>query len=322
MSDAVYLHAQQSMARGSKSFDLASRLFPPDVRRSALMLYAWCRHCDDVIDGQISGFRSPTPASDSARSRLQRLKEDTRRAFNGESMSTPAFAALQTVVVRHSIPMSLALDHLAGYEMDVVGYRYVTFEDTLLYCYRVAGVVGLMMASILDVHAPSDLDRACDLGLAFQITNIARDIVEDAAIGRCYIPQEWMLAEGLTLEDIRRGEGREKLARLAMRLVASAEPYYDSALAGLSAMPVRSAWAVGTAHGVYRAIGRKVQGQGAKAWEGRVSTSKAEKMSQLVGGAHKAARSRVAPVHQRPATLWTRPGGDGSERISAGQAAS
>lgn len=322
MSDAVYIHAQQSMAKGSKSFDLASRLFPPDVRRSALMLYAWCRHCDDVIDGQVSGFRSTTPAGDSARSRLQRLMEDTRRAFDGEHMSTPAFAALQAVVVRHSIPMSLALEHLAGYEMDVVGYRYETFEDTLLYCYRVAGVVGLMMASILNVRDPHDLDRACDLGLAFQITNIARDIVEDAAIGRCYLPQEWMLAEGLTLEEIRRGDGREKLARLAMRLVATAEPYYDSALAGLSAMPVRSAWAVGTAHGVYRAIGRKVQGRGARAWETRVSTSKAEKISLLVRGAQKAAQSRVAPAPMRPATLWTRPRGDSSGQISGGPVAS
>lgn len=319
MIDAVYVHAQQSMAVGSKSFDMASRLFDADTRRSALMLYSWCRYCDDVIDGQVGGFvpapagrgaasdiLSPCAENGSAHERLAYLKAHTLLAFDGAPMHDPAFAALQEVARKHAIPVRLALDHLAGYEMDVAGHAYETLDDTLLYCYRVAGVVGLMMAAVLNVRDPQDLDRACDLGLAFQLTNIARDIADDASIGRCYLPQDWLDDEGLSMADIAAGRKREGLARIASRLVAAAEPYYESARSGLAAMPVRSAWAVATAHGVYRAIGRKVQAKGATAWDARVSTTKTEKLVLLVRGAQMALRSRITDARARPPTLWTR----------------
>src|SRR3546814_7011809 len=97
-------------------------------------------------------------------------------------MSDPAFAAFQQVVQRHQIPKRYPLEHLAGFRMDVQDYQYRTLDDTLLYCYRVAGVVGLMMARVMGAEGEPTLDRACDLGLAFQLTNIARD-----KIGRAHV---------------------------------------------------------------------------------------------------------------------------------------
>src|SRR5207253_1896263 len=157
------------IAVGSKSFAAAARLFDADVRRSVLMLYAWCRHCDDTIDGQELGFN--THQVDDAAGQLARLAELTRRAYAGEPMHDPAFAAFQEVALRHAIDPRFAFDHLAGFAMDVDEAHYETIDDLLRYCYHVAGVVGLMMASIMGVHDAATLDHACDLGLAFQLTN-------------------------------------------------------------------------------------------------------------------------------------------------------
>ena len=96
--------------------------------------------------------------------------------------------------------------------MDVAGRRYDTLEDTLDYCYGVAGTVGLMMACIMGVRAPSVLAQACDLGLAFQLTNIARDIVEDAAVGRVYVPELWLEDEGLTTATLAEPANRKALS--------------------------------------------------------------------------------------------------------------
>lgn len=309
MADTTLMtHASETMATGSKSFTAASKLFDAATRRSTLMLYAWCRHCDDVIDGQVLGFYQPTAATaDDVALRLEQLELQTRRAFSGAEMREPAFAALQEVAIRHAISPRLACDHLEGFAMDVRGARYQTLDDTLRYCYHVAGVVGLMMARIMGVRDEAVLDRACDLGLAFQLTNIARDIVEDAENGRCYLPEEWLAAEGITTASLADPANRETLARLARQLVTAAEPYYASALSGLRGLPLRSAWAVASAHGVYRAIGVKVQQAGAHAWDTRQGTSRWEKIGLLIKGAGLAIRSRGSAPSPRPSHLWQRP---------------
>lgn len=308
MSNSTLMdHATDTMAAGSKSFATAAKLFDVTTRRSALMLYAWCRHCDDVIDGQALGFPSWTQSDATASQRLLMLETQTQRAFSGAPVQDPAFAALQEVATRHALPPQLAFDHLEGFAMDVRETRYETFADTLRYCYHVAGVVGLMMACIMGVRDEAVLDRACDLGLAFQLTNIARDIVEDAEAGRCYLPAEWLAAENIALAHVSDPAQREKLARLAQRLVTEAEPYYDSARAGLSGLPLRSAWAIASAHGVYREIGIKVSAAGARAWDTRQGTSRPEKLALLLKGASMALRSRVSSPLPRPSGLWQRP---------------
>ncbi len=234
MSDKPLLtHATETIEAGSKSFATASKLFDAKTRRSALMLYAWCRHCDDVTDGQSLGFRTADAPTDTPQARIALLRALTLEAYAGKPMREPNFAAFQEVALAHQIPPALALDHLEGFAMDVRDERYHTFDDTLRYCYHVAGVVGLMMARVMGVRDEAVLDRACDLGLAFQLTNIARDIVEDAAIGRCYLPEAWLQEEGLRADTLTDRAHRPALARLAARLVDEAEPYYASARAGL-----------------------------------------------------------------------------------------
>ncbi|UFH50901.1 15-cis-phytoene synthase CrtB [Pseudomonas sp. KNUC1026] len=301
-------HAEQTIAAGSRSFATAARLFDPATRRDAVMLYTWCRHCDDVVDGQVLGFAAPSSASDSPQLRLAQLREQTRQALAGAPMQDPAFAAFQAVALARHIPLEQALAHLDGFAMDVEEHHYEQLDDTLQYCYHVAGVVGLMMARVMGVQDEAVLDRACDLGLAFQLTNIARDIVEDAALGRCYLPAQWLREAGIDPEHITDPANRLALARLAERLVDTAEPYYESAQAGLPALPWRSAWAIATARGVYREIGVKVQRAGPKAWDHRQGTSKLEKLGLLAQGLGQALSARLArPAAPRPAGLWQRP---------------
>jgi phytoene synthase len=308
MSESLLDHATETIKAGSKSFAAAAQLFDPATRRSVLMLYAWCRHCDDVVDGQELGFGVAAPAGHDPRAELARLYEQTRRACAGETMSDPAFAAFREVALRHAIAPRYALDHLAGFGMDVGEARYETIEDTLRYCYHVAGVVGLMMASIMGAHDEEVLDRACDLGVAFQLTNIARDIVDDAGVGRCYLPAQWLREAGIPPHEIALPRHRVALAKVAARLVDHAEPYYDASLGGINALPLRSAWAIATARNVYRQIGIEVKARGPRAWDERVGTSRAAKLLLLALGGVAALLSRIRPVRPRPAGLWRRPG--------------
>ncbi|MGI4840280.1 MAG: phytoene/squalene synthase family protein [Janthinobacterium lividum] len=304
---ALHDHAKHSIAVGSKSFAAASKLFDKPTRRGAVMLYAWCRHCDDVIDGQDHGHDAVVLTQAQALQRLVRLQEQTRAVYAGQPLSDPAFAAFREVVVRHGIPEQDAQAHLAGFAMDVDEHHYQSIDDTLLYCYHVAGVVGLMMARVMGATARPTLDRACDLGLAFQLTNIARDIVEDAGIGRCYLPAQWLAELDIPADRVADPQHRPALAALAKRLVDLAEPYYASAEAGVAELPWRSAWAVATAAAVYRQIGVKVVAAGPHAWDGRTSTSKSDKLAALIAGLWRATTARFRRWPARPSALWQRP---------------
>ncbi len=211
------------------------------------------------------------------------------------------------MTARHAIPVAEPLTLIEGFAMDVEGRRYETLADTLHYCYHVAGVVGLMMARVLGVKDERLFDHACDLGLAFQLTNIARDVVEDYRNGRIYLPEQWLLEEGLTPEIMALPQHRAALHRVTARLIATAEPYYESAARGIDALPPRAAWAIGTAARVYRAIGDRVLAAGPAAWdERRVVPAREKSRLALSAGVGALWRRRAAPA-ARPAGLWSRP---------------
>jgi len=295
---------------GSKSFAAAAKLFDPETRASAHLLYAWCRHCDDVIDGQELGFETAAAAPHDPKRAFERLKQLTADALDGMPMADPVFAAFQRVVQKHAIPRQHPLELLDGFAMDVACRRYDSIEDTLSYCYHVAGVVGVMMAIIMGVRDEETLDRASDLGLAFQLTNIARDIIDDAAVGRIYLPRQWLDEAAISTEEISHARNRPALYHVTERLLALAEAYYASSTAGIARLPVRSGWAIATARVVYREIGREVLRRGPHAWDRRVSTSKAQKILAILRGSGTAAAARTIGCFATPTPrngLWTRP---------------
>lgn len=304
--DLVKLSGQIIQA-GSKSFAAAAKLFGPETRASAHLLYAWCRHCDDVIDGQELGFQTAGAAPHDPVAALERLRQMTADALDGKPMADPVFAAFQLVVQKHAIPRRHPLELLEGFAMDVAGRQYSTIEDTLSYCYHVAGVVGVMMAIIMGARDKDTLDRASDLGLAFQLTNIARDVIADATVGRIYLPHEWLSEAGIGIEDIAQERNRPALYDVTARLLTLAEGYYDSSAVGIARLPARSGWAIATARVVYRDIGREVLRRGPRAWDRRVSTSKAQKIVAAVRGACTVAAGKTFGVTASPRDgLWTR----------------
>ena len=308
IDNGVIEHATQTIEAGSKSFATAARLFDETTRQSAVMLYTWCRHCDDVVDGQQLGHGQQQGDRSNAAACLADLERFTQRACAGQPTGDPAFDGLAEVVRRHGIPECYLLEHLAGFRMDVEAQHYTSLDDTMAYCWRVAGVVGVMMAMVMGNRDPATLDRACDLGLAFQLTNIARDVLEDAAIGRVYLPAAWLKDEGMFAPvDLLDVKHRPALGRVAARLVDAADPYYRSAVAGIGALPLRSAWSIATARGVYRDIGRKVKAHGAHAWDSRLATSRMDKLWFLARGAAVAVAAHGITLPPRSAQLWERP---------------
>ena len=308
-ADKVLQLSEQMIAGGSKSFAAARHLFAPQTRADAVMLYAWCRHADDVIDGQELGHgHEPDRGGDPA-ARLNELRQATQSALRGETTEDPVFEALQLVVERNGIPHRHPMELIAGFAMDVEGRAYRSFDDTLDYCYHVAGVVGVMMAMIMGVREASVLDRASDLGLAFQLTNIARDVIDDARAGRCYLPSEWLHEVGIDTIDPDDQDQWPALHGLALRLLDRAEPYYVSAYAGVPALPFRSAWAVAAARRVYRDIGRVLRQGGSTAWNGRVSTSQSRKvwlLCRALGDVIATRRGSHEPKNHRE-SLYNRP---------------
>ena len=147
--------SRETIRKGSRSFAAAAAFFDTETRADAEMLYAWCRHCDDVIDGQDLGHGMAAPDMASANQRLTALYAKTRAALAGEPTQDPDFAAFQRVALRRGIPERYAIELLDGFAMDVSARRYETLEDTLDYCWHVAGVVGVMMALVMGV-APGD----------------------------------------------------------------------------------------------------------------------------------------------------------------------
>jgi 15-cis-phytoene synthase len=295
--------ASAVIGEGSTSFAAAARLLDSPTRESAALLYAWCRHCDDVIDGQTLGHAA-RPSDGCAGARLDALERATRGALAGRPPDAFPFRALAAVAERHAVPLDLPLAHLAGFRLDVEGRRYRTLDELLVYCWGVAGVVGVMMARLMGVDDRDTLDRAADLGLAFQLTNVARDVAEDAAVGRVYLPLAWLDEAGVPADALDAPAHRAAVAEVATRLVAAAEPFYDSALVGIGRLPVRSAAAIGAARAVYRAIGRKVVARREAAWEARVHTSRAEKLIQVARGTGAAVGARALTRRPRDPALW------------------
>nr|WP_295665785.1 phytoene/squalene synthase family protein [Sphingomonas sp.] len=306
--EAIVATARDSIARGSKSFAAASTLFDRKTRERAWLLYAWCRACDDIADGQDHGHGMSVV--EDAPERLAQVSAMTEAALVGEIIGDPAFDALRIVAAETRMPHAFARDLIAGFALDAEDWRPRSEADLYKYCYHVAGVVGCMMAVAMGVSPDDDatLDRACDLGMAFQLANIARDIEEDDRVGRCYLPVDWLVEMDIPPGQHMKPHFRNRLTVLAQRLAARAADFEASARIGTPALSFRSAWAVLAAADIYGAIGRAVAERGDHAWDHRVTTSKLDKVKFIARSAIAATR-RGALYRQAPrAIAWTRPG--------------
>jgi phytoene synthase len=270
------------MRGGSKSFFAASLLLPARVRGPATALYAYCRLADDAID--LGG--DPRAAMDDLGQRLDAIYAQRPRAIDAD-------VALTEVVHRHAIPRALPDALLEGFLWDTQQRRYETLADVEAYAARVAATVGAMMALVMGSASRAALARACDLGVAMQLTNIARDVGEDARAGRLYLPRQWLAEAGIDADAwLRDPRFTPAIADVVQRLLLAADHLYLRAEHGIGCLPRDCRPAIRAARLVYAEIGEQLRREGLDSISRRVVVSKQRKLALMARAAGAAVLSR------------------------------
>ncbi len=279
--DSADLAACRDLLRqGSRSFFAASLLLPRRVHRPALALYAFCRVADDLID---TGG-DPAAALIGLRARLDAV-------YAGRPQPFAADRALAAVVLRHAIPQALLDALLEGFEWDAAGRRYDSLAELEAYAARVAGTVGAMMATLMGERSAEGVARACDLGVAMQLSNIVRDVGEDARAGRLYLPQDWLRAAGIDPDAwLAHPSFDPALAGIVQQLLHRADQLYCRADPGIAALPRTCRPGIGVARHLYAEIGQQVVRQGYNSVGQRAVVPPARKLRLLARSLSAAAR--------------------------------
>jgi phytoene synthase len=277
------------MQGGSKTFFAASRLLPPRVRTAAIALYAFCRVADDLVDEAVAG---DTPL-DALQNRLDAI-------YAGTPQDHVEDHALSLVVQQYKLPRHLLDALIEGFAWDAGGRTYDSIEDVHAYAARVAGSVGAMMSWIMGPQSMDTLARACELGVAMQLTNIARDIGEDAKNGRLYIPRAWFRDLGLDADRwLAAPQFDERIACFTRRLLERADVLYQRGEAGISSLPWDCRPAIQAARLVYAEIGKQLIRDGLNSVNQRTVVSKRRKLVLIA----RATAVVVNPPHSLPRSL-------------------
>ena len=251
---------REVLAHHAKSFRWAGAFLPPRQLDNAAVIYALCRLIDDIADERTS--------DEEAHAALLALERELR----GEATPRALVAMFLQVAEAEHVPIAAALELIEGVRYDMNPVLVPDDRALLRYCYRVAGTVGLMMCGVIGVRAAAALPFAVDLGVGMQLTNIARDVAEDAGRGRVYLPATRLEAVGLTSTHVVDGP-RAPAAPVVAALLDLAESYYESGAVGMRYIPWRARFAILVASRVYRGIGRRVAAQGFDPDQGRARVS-------------------------------------------------
>ena len=259
------------LARGSKSFVAASRMLPARLHDRTAALYAFCRVADDAVD-----LGTDVPAA------LAALHGRLERIYTGEPDPDPVDRAFCDLVHEVGIPRAIPAALLDGFAWDAERRRYATPDELEAYCARVASTVGAMMTLVFGARSPVLVARACDLGMAMQLTNICRDVGEDARAGRVYLPLSWLREAGLDADAlVAKPEPSPALAGVVKRTLALAETFYRRADGGLRLYPRDCRLGVKAARLIYAEIGRVIARNHYDSVSTRAYTSKARKLVLL-----------------------------------------
>ncbi len=217
--ETAYRECQSITRREAKNFYYAFLTLPHPKRRAIYVAYAFCRHCDDAVDTWSSTGEKLEA--------LSQIRDDLARSYD-DCSGSPVFLALSDVARLYDIPQEYFLDIISGVEMDLTKTRYQDFEELRQYCYRVASVVGLVCLQIFGYRDSRARQHAIDLGLAMQLTNIARDVKEDLEMGRIYLPQDELVRFGYSEEDLKRGAINQSFIDLMRFQAQRARDYFHS----------------------------------------------------------------------------------------------
>jgi 15-cis-phytoene synthase len=256
---------------GSRTFHAASKVLPRRVADPAIALYAFCRLADDAVD-----------LGRDRRAAVARLRERLDRAYRGQPMNHPADRAFADVVAKFGIPRELPEALLDGLAWDAEIRRYETLQELTAYAARVAGSVGAMMTLVMGQRSPDIVARACDLGVAMQLTNIARDVGEDARAGRLYLPLQWLRDSNIDPEAwLAKPAFTMEIAAIVQRLLDTADTLYDRATLGIAHLPLGCRPGIHAARALYAEIGRELERGGLDSISQRAVVSTKRKLTVL-----------------------------------------
>ncbi|MCS6881723.1 MAG: phytoene/squalene synthase family protein [Oscillochloridaceae bacterium] len=264
----AYAECERIIRRHSKSFYFSSQFLAPDVRRAVRALYAFCRATDDTVDMAVD---------DPARALAAWVQQ--ARAPR-PALHDPVLLAWSDTRSRYNLSAALVDELLAGVAMDLTISRYANFADLWLYCYRVASVVGLLVMGITG-YVPGAEPYAIKLGVALQLTNILRDVGEDARRGRVYLPEEDLARFGLTAEDILAEVYDERFRALMRFEVQRTRRLYAESWPGIALLPPQSRLAIGAAARIYCGILDKLEANDYDAYTRRAHLKLREKVARL-----------------------------------------
>ncbi|MBS1196661.1 MAG: hpnD [Proteobacteria bacterium] len=262
-------YCQDRTAKSGSSFTASFRFLPPERRRAITAFYAFCREVDDVVD--------ETPDMVQAATQLTWWREEVERIASG-TPEHPVGKALQVSARQFKISREHLLEIIDGMEMDLQQRRCANFKELQLYCYRVASVVGLVAAEIFGMQDEQTKQYALDLGMAFQLTNIIRDVGEDAQRGRIYLPIDELEQFGVSTDDLLAGRYSEPFTALMRFQAERAEEYYVKALAELPAIDRKAQRPGLVMAAVYHAVLKKIQQENFRVLDQRISLSSFQKL--------------------------------------------
>jgi phytoene synthase len=287
-------HCRAVIRTGSLSFHAASKLLPAKVRDPALALYAFCRLADDEVD----------EGSDKGGAVL-RLQERLDLAYAGRPLNAPEDRAFTAIIEEFDMPRTLPEALLEGLAWDAVERRYNTLSEVRDYSARVAAAVGAMMCVLMRVRDADALARACDLGVAMQLTNIARDVGEDAREGRIYLPLDWLAEAGMEPEDFMRAPmASPEVRRMVQRLLSEARRLYLRSESGIACLPRGVRTGIFAARYIYAAIGAVAARNGFDTVNTRARTTGRQKIALIGTSALRAGGSMILP---RSPILFAKP---------------
>lgn len=264
-------HCRDVIRTGSLSFHAASKLLPASVRDPALALYAFCRLADDEVD----------EGNNKARAVLD-LRSRLDLAYSGMPCDAPEDRAFAAIVAEFDMPRALPEALLEGLAWDAMERRYATLSEVRDYSARVASAVGAMMCVLMRVRNRDALARACDLGVAMQLTNIARDVGEDARASRIYLPTDWLDDAGISVEDFfANPQASPDIRRIVRHLLAEAHRLYIRSEAGIGALPLQARTGIFAARYIYDGISAAVRRNAYDSVSMRARTTKATKIARI-----------------------------------------
>jgi phytoene synthase len=269
------MHARLATAHYSKSFFVSTMLLPPERRWATFALYNFCRYVDNLIDNP----RERSIAE--LKNEVECFRNELLLAYQKGESEHPIIKPYIFIAKRYGIPMEYPLDLLKGVLMDIEIARYDSFEELYLFCYRVAGVVGLMMTYVLGYNDDKAFEYAEQLGIAMQLTNILRDIKEDKDMQRIYLPlqelQQFKLSESDIIEERYNGHLKHFMRFQTKR----AHDYYEMAAPGIPMLNAESRYAISSASKIYRGILHKIEARDYNPFKGRVYVPFMKKMGIL-----------------------------------------